>query len=252
MTLVLELSWSVAATTARVRDTAAHNTVTEETVAHAAPDADHTQDPDTWWAATVRATAGALHALAPMGSGADDISMVLVADGDPPGGLVALDEHHQLLGRAVLGTHEASAADADWLVGHVPGGSETWHDATGGLPAAGSTVALLSWLHRSEPQTWDQLRHLTLPAGWLVQRLTDDHHLGTHDALGTGVLDRHTGRRWRTDLLDVVDAHRDWAAVLPTLVVPADAAGGLTPGAAAELGLAPVLPVHVGGALPTR
>lgn len=252
MTLVLELSWSAAATTARVRDTAAHSTVAEEAVAHPAPDADHTQDPDTWWAAAVRATAGAVHALAPMGSGAGDISMVLVADGDPPGGLVALDEHHEVLGRALLGTHEASAADADWLVGHAPGGSEAWHDATGALPSAGTTVALLSWLHRSEPDTWNRLRHLTLPAGWLTQRLTGDHHLGTHDAIGTGVLDGHTGRRWRTDLLEVVDGDRDWLAAMPTLVVPADAAGGLTARAASELGLAPVLPVHLGGALPAR
>ncbi|MCD9623614.1 FGGY family carbohydrate kinase [Rhabdothermincola salaria] len=251
MTLVLELSWSAAATTARVRDTAAHSTLTEVSAPHPAASADHGQDPETWWRAAIAATRDALDALAPMGSGASDIAMVLVADGDPPGGLVPLDAHHEVIGGAVLGSHEASAADADWLVGHAAGGSDAWHDATGALPGAGSTVALLSWLHRSDPDAWDRLRHLTLPAGWLVQRLTGDHHLGAHDAVGTGVLDRHTGRRWRTDLLAVVDDARDWDLVLPTLVVPADAAGGLTASAASELGLAAVLPVHVGGALPS-
>lgn len=250
MTLVLELCWSAPSTTVRVRDTAAHNVVAEASAAHPDPDADHRQAPDAWWSAATAATTGATDAASAMGIAPEEISMVLVADGDPAGGLVPLDSHGAVLADAILGSHEASGADAEWLVGHTPGGAEAWHDATGALPQAGSTVALLSWLHRTDPDAWAELDRLTLPTGWLVAQLTGDHHLGTHCAAATGVLDRHSGRSWRTELLSVVDADRDWRAALPTLVVPADAAGGLTTAAAASLGLRHVLPVHVGGALP--
>lgn len=248
MTLVLEISWSAPATSVRVRDTAAHEVVTEARVAHPAADAAE-QDPAGWWAATRTATADAVGTLASMAIDPAEISLVLVDDGAPAGGLVVLGTGGEVVRPALLGTHESSAADAEWLVQHAPGGADAWFDATGVHPSAGSTVALLSWLHRSDAEAWSRLARLTLPSGWIVERLTGEHRLSAHAAVGTAVLDRTTGREWRTDLLAVVDPDRDWRSVLPLVAVPADPVGVLTEDAAADLGLRPLVPVHTGSAL---
>lgn len=246
MTLILEISWSSASTTVRVRDTATHETVSEGSAAHAPPTAAHEQDPDDWWRATVAATAEALNTMAAMRLPIDEIALVLVDVGDPPGGLVVLDETGRLVGPALLGSHEASGADAAWLVDHTEGGADTWRTATGTEPGAGSTVALLSWLHRIDPDAWSQLHRVTVPTGWLVEQLTGEVRVGAHDAVGTGLLDGRGAERWQTELLAVVDATRDWSAALPHIVLTARPAGGLTDGAATALGLRPVLPVHAG------
>ena len=84
--------------------------------------------------------------------------------------------------------------------------SEAWLAATEVLPTAGSTVALLSWLHRCAPDAWSAATHFTLPAGFVLELLGGDAAVSSADAVGTAVLDLHTGERWRTDLLAVVDA----------------------------------------------
>ncbi len=246
MTLVLEFEWSAACTTVRVHDRATAQVVVEAASEHFSSDPDQ-HDPATWWSATRAAAADALAGMAAMGLPTDEFASILVTVGDPPGGLVVLDHRGDVVRPALLGSHTASAADADWLCSHAPGGADSWIDATGGPPTAGSTVALLSWLHRSDPEAWRRLQRVTLPTGWLVERLTGEARLGAHDALGTGVVDRRDPSRWRTDLLRVVDPERDWALALPHLVVPADACGGLVAPAAEALGLRPALPVHAGG-----
>ena len=223
MTLVLEFEWSAAHTTVRVHDRATAQVVVEAASEHLSSDPDQ-HDPATWWSATRAATADALAGMAAMGLPTDEFASILVTVGDPPGGLVVLDHRGDVVRPALLGSHTASAADADWLCSHAPGGADSWIDATGGPPTAGSTVALLSWLHRSDPEAWRRLQRVTLPTGWLVERLTGEARLGAHDAIGTGVVDRRDPSRWRTDLLRVVDPERDWALALPHLVVPADAA----------------------------
>ncbi len=247
MTLVLEIEWSDAHTTVRVHDRAAGQVVVDATSPHDTTDPEG-QHPDAWWAATCSATTDALAGLAAMGLPTDEFASIVVTVGDPPGGLVVLDAHGEVVRPALLGSHSASGADADWLVSHTPGGADRWRDSTGAPPTAGSTVALLSWVHRCDADTWERLHRITVPTGWLVQRLTGEARLGAHDAIGTGVVDRRDPSHWRTDLLAVVDPERDWTAALPHLVVTADPAGGLTPGAADALGLRPMVPVHAGGA----
>ncbi|MCU0312106.1 MAG: FGGY family carbohydrate kinase [Acidimicrobiales bacterium] len=250
MSLVLEISWSPTAVLALVHDRAAGQVVVEASVGHD-PGNGHEQDPMAWWEAACGATRDVLAGMAAMGLPTDEFALLMVGVGRPPGGMVILDQRGEVVRPAVLGSHPASAADAEWLAGHVPGGHDAWLDATGALPGPGSTVALLSWLHRSDPDAWARLHRVTVPSGWLVERLTGQARLGAHDAVGTGVVDRRDPCRWRTDLLAVVDADIVWTDALPGLVLPADPAGGLTADAAATLGLAPLLPVHAGGALPT-
>ena len=196
MTLVLEIGWTEDATNVVVVDTAAHSKVGEGRAAHPAP-TDGLVDPTTWWAATVEATRHAVDGLTAIGLQASDLRTVLVAPGTPTGGLVALDSDGAPVHDAVVGSHRDSGADADWLIGHVDGGREAWLAATDLLPTAGSTVALLSWLHRSAPEAWAAATRFTLPAGFLLEGLGGDAAVSTHDAVGTAVLDHHSGERWR-------------------------------------------------------
>ncbi len=246
MTLVLEIGWSESATAVAVVDTAAHSKVGEGRAAHPGA-ADSFADPAGWWSAAAEATRHALDGLVAIGLQPSDLRTVVVSAGDPPGGLVALGADGTLVHPAVLGSHTASAADADWLCSHVDGGRDAWMAATDVLPTAGSTVALLSWLHRSAPDAWASATRFTLPAGWLVERLGGEPALGIHDAVGTAVLDHHTGERWRTDLLAVVDGDRDWVAALPRIVPAARPVGLVSPAAADELGIPARVPLHVGG-----
>jgi xylulokinase len=246
MTLVLQIGWTEAATEVVVIDTAAHTKVGEGRTAH--PEAtDGHAEPAAWWEATVQATRLALDGISAIGLPPADLRTVALTAGDPSGGLVALDADGALAHPALVGSHQGSAADADWLVGHLDGGADAWLAATDLLPTAGSTVALLSWLHRIAPDAWAAADRFTLPVGWLLERLGGDRTVGAHDAVGTAVLDLHTAERWRTDLLAVVDPGRNWTTALPVVVTAAQPAGALRAEPAAELGIPAGLPLHLGG-----
>ncbi len=247
MTLVLEIGWTEAAAEVVVVDTAARSKVGEGRAANPAP-VEGLVDATAWWAAVVQATHHAVEGLTALGLPADDLRSVLVAPGLPTGGLVALGADAAPVHAAAVGSHTASGADADWLVGHLDGGAEAWLAATEVLPTAGSTVALLSWLHRCAPDAWSAATRFTLPAGYLLECLGGDASVSSIDAVGTAVLDLHTAETWRTDLLAVVDGDRDWTAALPRVVPTAASVGALSPAAASELGIPAGLPLHVGRA----
>lgn len=246
MTLVLQIGWTEAASEVVVVDTAARSKVGEGRATH--PEAPEGQvDPEAWWFALVSATRLALDGLSALGLHTSELRSAVVIAGATPGGLVALGADGAAVHPALLPGHTASGADAEWLLSHVEGGADAWSAATGVLPTAGSTVSLLSWLHRSAPEAWASSARFTLPAGWLLERLGGDRALGSHDAVGTAVLDLHSGERWRTELLAVVDGDRDWTSALPVVATAARAVGTLAPTAATELGLPAGLPLHVGG-----
>jgi xylulokinase len=246
MTLVLQIGWTEAATDVVVVDTAAHSKVGEGRATH--PDVpDGLVDPEAWWFALVSATRLALDGLSALGLQPSELRGTLITAGDPQGGLVAVGADGGAVHPALLASHTSSGADADWLVGHLDGGADAWTAATGVLPTAGSTVSLLSWLHRCAPDAWGSASRFTLPVGWLLERLGGDRAVPSHAAVGTAVLDLHTGDRWRTELLAVVDGDRDWVAALPVVATTARTVGALSPAAATELGLPAGLPLHVGG-----
>ncbi len=251
MTLVLEISWSAAASTITVVDTAAHSTVASGSAGHP-PSTDGQQDPEAWWGALVRSSEAAIEELAALDLAAADVAMVLVRPGEPVGGLVAVGPSGDVVHPALLGDHAASGADGDWLLSKVDGGESAWRATTGTTPTAGSTVALLSWLHRSAPDAWASAERFTVPTGWIVERLGGDAAISTHDATGTAVLDRAHPDRWCTELLAVVDPDLDWVSALPAVSTAARPVGLLATDAATLLGLPAAVPLHVGEPIPDQ
>ena len=171
------------------------------------------QDPEAWWAAFESAWAQA---------GSPEVAAISVAGQQH--GLVVLDTDRQVVRPAKLWNDTESAPDAEWLVAQLPGGAADWATACGTVPVASLTVSKLSWLHRTEPDSWDRLAHVLLPHDWLTWRLTGQLVTDRGDASGTGYWSPAAGE-YRHDLLAIIDDGRDWAPALPRVLGPGEAAG---------------------------
>jgi xylulokinase len=212
--LVAGVDLSTQSTTVEIRDVASGHVVARGSAPHpvTVPPVSE-QLPDAWWAAFEQAWAQA---------GAPSVDAISVAGQQH--GMVALDADRAVLRPAKLWNDTESAPDAGWLWKQLPGGRADWADAVGSVPLAAFTVTKLSWLHRSEPDTWQRLAHVLLPHDWLTMRLTGELVTDRGDASGTGYWSPVTGE-YRWDLLAIVDAERDWTAVVPRVLGPLDVAG---------------------------
>jgi xylulokinase len=187
------------------------------------------QDPEDWWRALGAARAEA-------GAEVDPANTSVAAQQH---GLVVLDERDEVIRPAKLWNDTESAPDASWLLGQLDGGAAAWATACGTVPVAAFTITKLSWLHRSEPDAFGRIARVLLPHDWLAWRVTGTLGTDRGDASGTGYWSAATGR-YRTDLLEIVDAQTDWAAALPPVGGPTEASGtGDNMAAALGLGLRP-------------
>jgi xylulokinase len=139
-------------------------------------------------------------------------------------GMVALDAERRVVRPAKLWNDTESAPDADWLVRQLPGGAEAWAGAVGSVPVAAFTITKLSWLHRSEPDSWARVAHVVLPHDWMTFRLSGALVTDRGDASGTGYWSPSAGE-YRWDLLGIIDRDRDWSDAVPRVLGPLEAAG---------------------------
>ena len=212
------------------------------------------QDPGSWWLAFETAWD---HAVASVPGGPGDVTAVSVAGQQH--GMVALDASDRPVHPAKLWNDTESAPDADWLLGQladrdadgnrITDGTEAWAAAIGSVPVAAFTATKLSWLHRTQPESWAAMARVLLPHDYLTHRMTGEYTTDRGDASGTGYWSPATGE-YRWDLLSLIDAERDWTSTVPTVLGPLDVAGAwngvaVAPGtgdnmaAALGLGLAP-------------
>jgi xylulokinase len=171
------------------------------------------QDPAAWWSAFEAAWCAA---------GAPTVAAIAVAGQQH--GMVVLDADRRVVRPAKLWNDTESASDAADLVDRLPGGRRGWAEACGSVPVASFTVTKLAWLRRHEPAAWERLAHVVLPHDWVTSRLTGRLTTDRGDASGTGYWSAASGG-YRLDLLELVDAERDWAAVVPPVLGPSEAAG---------------------------
>jgi xylulokinase len=170
------------------------------------------QDPTVWWQALVEARNEA--------GGALGVASVAVAAQQP--GLVVLDESGKLVRPARVRGDRAATSDAKRLVDEL--GPEAWVAAAGSVPAPSSTIAKLAWLRRTEPDAFAQIAAVLQPHDWLTYRLSRRASTDRGDASGTGYWSPRE-ERWRPDLLELVDPDKNWAACLPRVLGPSEAAG---------------------------
>ncbi len=171
------------------------------------------QDPASWWSAFEAAWAAV---------GAPPVAAVSV--GGQQHGMVVLDSDRRVIRPAKLWNDTESAPDAGWLVKQLPGGAADWAAAVGSVPVAAFTATKLSWLHRTEPDSWARLAHVVLPHDWMTMQLTGQLVTDRGDASGTGYWSPAAGE-YRFDLLKIIDAERDWSSVLPRVAAAGEVVG---------------------------
>jgi autoinducer 2 (AI-2) kinase len=114
----------------------------------------------------------------------------------------------------------------------------------GGDWVAITTPARLLWIQRHEPELFDKVRHLTMLADWITQRLTGEFVTDPSIGSSSGMFDL-ARRTWSADIIDICGMRTD---VFPSVLAPGTTAGVLSADAAAATGLRPGTPVVVGGA----
>jgi len=102
----------------------------------------------------------------------------------------------------------------------------------------------LRWLRRHEPELFDRVRHMTMLSDWILYRLSGE--LVTEPTIGSssGMFDLRR-RTWSDEIVELCKLD---PAVLPPVVEPGTAVGGVSADAAAATGLAEGTPVVAGGA----
>ncbi|WPO86077.1 xylulokinase [Herbiconiux sp. KACC 21604] len=192
------------------------------------------QNPAEWWAATIAAFAAARAAA---GVVPDDIVAVSVAA--QCHGLVPLDARGQVIRPAKLWNDTTAAGEIAELTARL--GGDAWTDRVGTLPPPSFTIGKLAWLKAHEPENFAALATVLLPHDYLTWRLTGGPAGGRavtdrSDASGTGYYSAPEGR-YLTEVLELIDADKNWAAMLPDVLGPSEHAGTVPAAVATELGV---------------
>ena len=180
------------------------------------------QDPATWWEA--------LSACFAQFTDADRANVVAVSVAGQQHGLVLVGGDGRVLRPAKLWNDTTDALVARH-------GREQWAQRCGSVPLASFTIAKLAWVLEHEPELAERIAQIMLPHDWLTWRLTGAHVTDRGDASGTGWFDP-AANEMAPDLLGLaVDDPHDWLPRLPRVLGPDQAAGPITPQAAAALGV---------------
>ena len=141
-------------------------------------------------------------------------------------GLVTLDASHNIVRAAKLWNDTESAPDAQWCVDQRD--AAWWASHVGSVPVASFTVAKLSWLKRVEPENWARVTRVCLPHDYFSWHLrgggSSEIVTDRGDASGTGYWSPSTGR-YDQEILQIIDASRDWSAMLPRVAEPLESTG---------------------------
>ena len=161
------------------------------------------QNPDHWWQATkevlarLRAASGSPAAIGLSGQ---------------MHGLVALDEHDQVLRPAILWNDQRTAQQCERIEATI--GRQELIALTGNRALTGFTAPKLLWVREHEPDVYARLRRISLPKDYVRLRLCGQHATDASDASGTLLLDV-AQRRWSDRVLSQLELD---PAILPTVL----------------------------------
>lgn len=191
------------------------------------------QDPDQWWAAFVAAVRGCQ---------LDEFRPAALALTGQMQDVVLIDQDSRPIRPAMLYADHRAAAQLDALTARL---GERWYQVTGNVPDPSCTAAQLRWLAEHEPRALQRADRLLFGApGYLVYRAGGSACCDLTTASTTGLLDTATLDWWAPAVAETGCPD----SLLPELVDGASVVGRLAAAPAAELGLAPGLPlVHAPG-----
>src|SRR6201987_1314646 len=191
------------------------------------------QDPEEWWRATIIAVRKALEK-------AGHPEVLGIGFSGQMHGLVLLDQAKRLVRPAIIWADQRSAHLLPEIEGRV--GRSLLAERCGTAPTAGFAIASLYWLQKVEGHTLERAVTVMLPKDYLRFKLTGELGTDQSDAASSGLFD--VGQRvWADGVIGRMGLPR---SMFPKVHASADAVGPLIPGAGAELGLPPDIPVSAG------
>jgi len=130
-------------------------------------------------------------------------------------GLVVLDSAGRPL-RSVW-DDDRSEPDAGWCRKKLA--PEWWESETGIIPEARHAVTKMSWLHRSEAETWSRTVGFALPFDFVASRMAGLESIVTSStgSIGYGLY-RSADHVVHSDVTTLIDSSRDWSRALPRVV----------------------------------
>ena len=146
-------------------------------------------------------------------------------------GLVALDDHGNVLRPAILWNDGRTAAETEWLNNEI--GKDFLLSHTGNIAFAGFTAPKLLWMKNNEPDLFNRIAMVLLPKDYVNYRLTGKYVSDYSDAAGMLLLDVQN-KRWSSEMLDLCDLSLEQ---MPELHESFDVIGNILPNTADILGL---------------
>ena len=141
---------------------------------------------------------------------------------------------------ALLWNDKRSSPQVTAFMDRVP--TDSYFPITANLPAPTWPAFKLLWLMQNEPAAVDRAATLLMPKDWINLCLTGERAQDVTEASLSFLMDVKT-RDWSPEMVALTGIP---GRLLPPLREPGEVLGGLTPDAAARLGLAPGIPVLVG------
>jgi len=134
------------------------------------------------------------------------------------GGLVVLGHDGVPLREMMWASDKSSEPDATWCVKKFD--EQWWLNEVGVIPDHSHTVTKLSWLHRSEPETWSKMNLVCSPADYIRWRLVN----GSLASMVTSLQDAQRTAMWSTKdnaysqaTMTLIDSDCDWSKVFPVV-----------------------------------
>jgi xylulokinase len=134
------------------------------------------------------------------------------------GGLVVLGNDGVPLREMIWASDTSSQDDATWCLKKCD--EQWWLNEVGVIPDHSQTVTKLSWLHRSEPETWSKMCLVCSPADYIRWRLVN----GSLGSMVTSPQDAERTAMWSTKenaysqaTMTLIDSDRDWSKVFPVV-----------------------------------
>lgn len=126
-------------------------------------------------------------------------------------GLVALDNHNQVLIPAILWCDQRTELECQEITQDI--GQDKLTKYTGNKALTGFTAPKILWVKKNHPEIFEQIKHIMLPKDYIQFKLTNNYATDVSDASGTLLLDVEN-RTWSKEMIEYLGITEE---MLPTL-----------------------------------